>query len=363
MTTWHRRSAALALAAALCGAPLFAADVEKKTTPSFGVLQAPAPEAAKAQALEWLKTAGPMDGDRQQAFDAAWAADAPLLDKVTDTIALGNPDAAKLLAEARDATAAAPQEAPALLRDDKQGPFFRANFALAYAKALSDRKVHEQALEALKAVKPDQTVDPAAYFFVKAVSEHALLQKDAALEDIDHLLSDVADSPERYRTVGILMAFDMQQWKEKGLDDIARRMNAVKDRLEILRGGEKTQKMEKDVVFRLDEIIKELENQRKNGGKSNGGNCPPGGDKDGDKPNDTVQSSRPAPDSMIIGGAGAGKIDMKKLNDVATKWGKLPEKDRAEAMKDLTRDLPPEQRATVEKFFEQLAKRGEGRNR
>jgi hypothetical protein len=359
MATWHRRAAALALTAALCGSPLLAADAEKKAAPSFGVLTPTTPEKAKADAMEWLQSVK-ADAAALQAAEAVWTSDKSVLDKVTATIELGSPDAAKVLAEARDAAAAAPQEAPALLKDEKAGAWLRANLALGYAKALSNRKVHEQALESLKGVKPEQTVDPASYFFFRAVSEHALIQREAALDDIDHLLSDVADAPERYRTVGALMVFDMMQWKDKGLDPIVRKMNSIKDRLEIARGGEKTQKMQKDVVFRLEEIIKELENQKK-GGAGNGGNCPSGGDKpgDGNKPNDTIRSSSPAPDSMILGGSGAGKIDLRKLNDVAGKWGKLPEKERADAMKDLTRDLSPDLRETVEKFFKELANHGD----
>lgn len=363
MTVWMRRTAAL-LAVALCGGSLFAADVEKKTSPpAFGVLQSPAPDAAKAQALEWLKSAGKTDDASLKAFDAVWSTDRPLLDKVTDVFKVGNPDAAKLLAEARNPDAAAPQEAPALLADEKQTSFFRANFALAYAKALSIRHVHEQVLDTLKGVKAEQTVDPATYFFTKAVSEHALIQKDQALESIDHLLADVADTPERYRTVGALMVFDMMNWKDGGqdlasrLDPLTRKMKAIKDRLDLSRGGEKTQKMEKDVVFRLDEVIKELENQQKGQGSgSNGGNCPPGGQK-GDKPSDNVQSSSPQKDSEGGNGKGAGQIDLKKLGETAKVWGKLPEKDRAEAMKDLTRELSPELRDTVERFFKELTAR------
>jgi hypothetical protein len=338
--------------------------VEKKSAPAFGVLAAPTADAAKAQAQDWLKSAGKTDDASRKAFDAVWASDRPLLDKVSDTLALGSPEAAKLLTEVKDADAAAPLEAPALVRDDKQPAYLRSNLALAYAKALSTRKAHDQVLETLKGVKPDQTVDPATYFFVKAVSEHALMQKDAALDDIDHLLSDVADAPERYRTVGALMVFDMLQWKDKGLDAIARKMNAIKDRLDLARGGEKTQKMQKDVVFRLEEIIKELENQQKNGGGGgNGGNCPPGGDKSGDKPNDNTQASKPQDDSLGGNGRGPGQVDMKKVADVASKWGKLPEKERADALRELTRDLPADQRETVEKFFQELSKRGDGRDR
>ena len=66
------------------------------------------------------------------------------------TLGLGDPDAAKLLAEARDPAAPAPKEVPAVLRDAKLPAFFRANLALAYAKALTGKRVYEEALEALK---------------------------------------------------------------------------------------------------------------------------------------------------------------------------------------------------------------------
>ncbi len=368
MTLWMRRTAAMALTAVLCGGSVLAADVDKKTTPAFGVLQATAPDAVKAQVLDWLKSAGKTDDASIKAFNALWAADRPVLDKLADAFALGNADAAKLLADARNPDAAAPMEAPALVSDAKQSPFFRANFALVYAKALSARRVHEQVLDTLKGIKAEQTVDPASYFFTKAVSEHALIEKDKALESIDHLLADVADTPERYRTVGALMVFDMMNWKDGGrdlasrLDPLTRKMKAIKDRLDLERGGDKTQKMEKDVVFRLDEVIKQLENQRKNQGQgsgANGGNCPPGGNGQQQQPNDNTQPSRPQDDSLGGNGKGAGQIDMKKLNDTAAKWGKLPEKDRAAAMKDLTRDLSPELRDTVERFFKELSARAQ----
>ena len=49
-------------------------------------------------------------------------------------------------------------------------------------------------------------------------------------------------------------------------------MKRVEDRLRTLsRGGPKTQKIQKEIVARLDEIIKELENKSKNNGDPNGG--------------------------------------------------------------------------------------------
>jgi len=96
------------------------------------------------------------------------------------------------------------------------------------------------------------------------------LLRDQADDSIVRLLDDVADAPERYKMVAALMHFDMLTWREKDLGWVARKMDVVKDRLELTRGGKKTQKMQKEIAARLEEMIKELENQ-KNGNGANGG--------------------------------------------------------------------------------------------
>ena len=56
-------------------------------------------------------------------------------------------------------------------------------------------------------------------------------------------------------------------WKEKkDLGAIARKMRVIEDRLVVAKGGPQTQKLQKEVIDRLDEIIKELENKKKGGG-------------------------------------------------------------------------------------------------
>src|SRR5262249_60443238 len=116
---------------------------------------------------------------------------------VGETLALGDAAAAKLLAEASDPAAPAPKEVPTLLRDAKLPAYYRSNLALTYAKALSGKRVYEEALDALKAAGPEQVVDPAGYHFHKAVAEHALVMKREASNSIARLLDDVADAPER----------------------------------------------------------------------------------------------------------------------------------------------------------------------
>ncbi len=262
----RRAAVVLALCGALlCGARATADEAKKvpKEVASFGTLRATAPDAARSQAEEWLKGVGKTDDATQKAFAALWASDRTLLDKVTETLCLGSPDAKKLLDEARDPKSPAPTEVPSLMKDKKLPSFFRANLALAYAKALSNRRIYEEALETLDGVKPEQVVDPATLLFHKAVAEHSLMKAKEANNTIVRLLDDVADAPERYKMVAALMVFDMMAWKDKDLGAIARKMDNIERRLDLSRGGPQTQKLQKEVVARLDELIKEKENQGK----------------------------------------------------------------------------------------------------
>jgi hypothetical protein len=59
------------------------------------------------------------------------------------------------------------------------------------------------------------------------------------------------------------MVVDMANWQDKDLGSIARKMDNVERRLDLSRGGPKTQKIQKEIVARLDELIKERENQGK----------------------------------------------------------------------------------------------------
>jgi len=261
---------ALVLAVPLLGAGSAWADAGKKSTkelPSFGTLRALSPEEARSQALDWLKGVGKTDATTMKAVEAIWAQDRPVLDRVVETFALADAEAAKVLAEARDPSRPAPTEVPAVIKDTKQSSFYRHNLGLAYGKALSNRRVYEEALDAFKLVKPEKVVDPSGYLFHRAVAEHGLALKDDANRSILRLLDDAADTPDRYKMVSILMAFDMQSWKETDimtrLGSVARKMDNIERRLELARGGSKTQKIQKDAIARLDEIIKELENQMK----------------------------------------------------------------------------------------------------
>jgi hypothetical protein len=349
-------SLAVALLVAATG-PAPAADAGKKPTrdaSSFGALKSPDAADVRNQAQAWLKSAGKDDAGK---IKAIWDTDRQLLDKVADTLAFGDPAAARLLAEARDPSTPAPVVVPALLKDAKKPAFFRNNLALAYARALSNRKVYEEALESFALLKPEDVVDPSAYFFHKAVCEHALMLKDQADSSIDRLLVDVMDAPERHRMVAALMHYDMLTWQEKDLGWIARKMGNIQRRLDLKRGGKHTQKMQKEVLVRLDEMIKEIENKQKSGGNCpNGGACPSGGQQPGNNPG-TDKSSSPQQDTQGGSANGTGQVDSKKVKEIAEVWGKLPEKERVAALRELTRTMPAKDRAIIEAYFRELQKK------
>jgi len=349
---WQYGVSAL-LGLVLCATVSLAEVPHKSVAASFGALQTMNPETARTQALDWLKATGKTDADTLKNFDAIWAqSDRSVLDRVAETLSLGDTEAAKLLVEARDPASPAPMIVPAVLQDSKKPSFSRANLALAYGKALSNRRAYEEVLDTLKATKAEQVVDPSAYLFHRAVAEHALLLKDDASRSIVRLLDDAVDAPDRYKLVSVLMAFDMGQWQEKDLGEIARKMNNIERRLELARGGPHTQKIQKDVVARLDEMIKKLENECNGSCQCNGGGCPNGGNSGGARP------SSPMKDSRIAKNGGPGRVDPKQLKGLAEQWGKLPEKERAKAMQDLTRDLPPKYKEIVENYFRKLAQSG-----
>jgi len=251
------------------GSTLTATAAEKiKNEFTFGALRTAPVEAAKAKAETWLKSTKNFD---QKAFDAIWAQeDLTVLDKVADTLKLGDAEAARILNASAIADKNAPKACPEFVKDAKKNPdsYLRSNLALAFARNLTSARVYEEALEALDSVSPEAVVEPSTYFFHKAVAEHALIKKDKAQKTIIRLLDDVVDAPDRYKMLATIMFVDMSGWKkdEKDLSNIVKLMDNSERRLDLGRGGQITQDIQKKIVFRLDELIKEKEQQAKSGG-------------------------------------------------------------------------------------------------
>lgn len=357
----------LTILALLAGTGVYGAEESRR--PSFGGLEAATAAAARTQVDAWLKEIGKTDAATQQAVDAIWKLELPVLDRVTRTLSLGDPAVAAMLAQAANPSAPAPTAVPDVLKNMKNG-FAKANLTLAYGRALSNRRVHEEAIDVFKLTTPEQVVDPAAYLFQRAVSEHALLRKEEATKSISRLLDDVVGSPERFRTVSALMLVDMQLWKDKDLGAVARKMENIERRLELARGGPQTQKLQKEVVARLDELIKEMENKDKkkknpgdgdpkDGKDPNDGSCPssgkPGPGQPGSGPPQGNDPSSPATDSGIVTQGGPGNVDQAKLKKLVENWGSLPPREQNRALQELTQGLSARHREAIENYFRILA--------
>ena len=320
---------------------------------SFSQLKTQPADAVKPRLVTWLQSLGKFDPAQ---VEAVWTPGRSSVDAAAATIAIGLPEAAKLLADARTPGAAPPAEVPALLTDAKLDPFVRSNLAAAYAKALAGRRVYEESAAAAKLAMPEQLIDPASFFFYRAVAEHALIQRDAAVTSIARLLDDVSDAPDRYKVVATMMFFDLQQWSkdEKDLTNIGRLMDNSGRRLDLAKGGPQTQEIQKKIVFRLDEKIKELEAKAKQQQQGQPGDqsCPSGGapgqGQGSGPPNAPMQDSTGGNDS------GAGNVDVKKLRSYEQVWGTLPEAERKKVTQDFIRDMPPKFKPMIEDYFRSL---------
>jgi hypothetical protein len=343
---------------------------------SFGALETLSPETAKTKLTAWLKEVGKSDPATQKQLQAIWEAkDRSILDRMGDSLALGDPVAAKLMNEARDTFGPAPIIVPDVFKNEKQPVFYRANLALIYARALTNRRVYEEALDTLALFSTEQVADPAAYLFHRAVCEHALLRKPEATKSIHRLLDEASSlAPERYKTVATLMLLDMHTWKDKDLGDIARKMENIERRLEIARGGPETQRQQREVLNRLDELIKKLENANKSKKKPGEGDPKPGDPKPGDgqgeqcpdggKPGDGSQPgppkginppTAPASDTQLPPGeGGTGVVDQVAFKKLVADWGRMSPRQRERAREELTQGMSARHREAIENYFRNL---------
>lgn len=361
--------AAATLTAGFAAAPTLAADPTDAAAPTYGFssLKAMSPDAAKAKCAAWLKAQNKFD---QTAFDAIWAAkDRSTLDRVADSIALGNPDAAAVVADARNPNSPVPSSIPAVLSDPKLDSFVRTNLAFVFAKSAANKKAYEEALDALslEGVAPEQVVDPASFFFFKAVAAHSLAQyeptkKAVAVAAINRLRTDIADVPDRYRMVAILMYFEMDKWPDNplALSNIERLMANSGRRLDLARPDAETQKIQRKIVFRLDELIKEKENQAGQGGQqANKGECPgggqPGGSQPGSQPGNGNQPGQPLQDTKLVQGASGTNKDINKDLQLATQnWGSLTPDERKKVIDQISREYPAKYKPMIDDYFKSL---------
>jgi hypothetical protein len=135
-------------------------------------------------------------------------------------------------------------------------------------------------------------------------------------------------------------------------------MSNIERRLELARGGPKTQKLQKEVISRLDELIKELENKAKGECSScNGGSCPNGGDSQAQGNGGGQANKTPMGDSRVATNGGSGNAIQRQIRKLGERWGQLPERERAQAereFEDLVGSLSLAHQEAYRTYFRRL---------
>jgi hypothetical protein len=65
---------------------------------------------------------------------------------------------------------------------------------------------------------------------------------------------------------------------------------------------------------------------------------------------------KPMEDSIGGNNTGPGNVNEVKLKQYQENWGKMNDNERARAIQELTRDLPPRYRQVIEDYFKSLNK-------
>ena len=60
-------------------------------------------------------------------------------------------------------------------------------------------------------------------------------------------------------------------------------------------------------------------------------------------------------DSRIGGQGGTGRVDPQKMKNLLDQWGKLPPREQARALQELTRGMSAKHREAIENYFRNIA--------
>ncbi|MDB5390515.1 MAG: hypothetical protein JWM11_6161, partial [Planctomycetaceae bacterium] len=228
------------------------------------VIAVPKGDWAHARIQDWMHMRNLEDPAKLAAVDLLWKSPdgtslpaETLLSRVLNSFAIAHEPTQAFLSQLELQNSSMTVPDPRTLYNTKElGNFYDSNLRVYFARYLTQRQLYEEALETLSGATLAETVDPAGMLFYKATCQKALGLRDEGLATLNQLLRRTEGTPPRYQNVGAMMQSDLELLEAKSLDDIANKMSDVKRRLLLARAGEKTQKVEKEIVDLLDEIIK-----------------------------------------------------------------------------------------------------------
>ncbi len=302
--------------------------------------------AARVELNRWLDARKADDSARRkidELFSAlpAKPGELDLLDALARSFALVDQKAAQLVELCAKPRTGHIVPAQTWLHDGSAPSFMTNNMRLVFGRWLVHAEMFDEAMEQLSGLMPADVVAPATLLFYQALAQHTLLRKEDGLKTLSELDKVGPNAPRRYAVVAKLLEEDLKSLQDESLDHIARRMNDVRRKLGLGRGGKKVREQEDGIIESLDKIIKKLEDQQSSSSSAGG-------------MQDNIRSSSPAPDSMPIGGKGPGDVNKRDIGSQAD-WGSISPAEREKALQEISRDFPPHFRDVIEQYFRRLA--------
>lgn len=154
---------------------------------------------------------------------------------------------------------------------------------------------------------------------------------------------DERNLPIRYQVLTALLRADIQAWNEGDVADIGRDMRRSRDNLGNERLGKETIVVQKQIIDKLNRLIKEAEDQAANANAK------------GDSNDKVEKASTPLDESEIKTNDGTGEVISSKMRKLQANWANLPPRERAMALQEITVGLSPRHRITIENYFRNLS--------
>ena len=265
-----------------------------------------------------------------------------LIDDIVEALAIARPDINRVREALRlQRQGTRPPDFSSLLDNPEEKDFLRNHIRLYYGRWLAQNEFYDESLAQLERLDVAKILDRPSLLFYRALMEHQLLKKEECLKTLSTLLENADSLPRRYDVLSKLMLADIKPLETDSLDEISRMMNDIRRRTDLSRSGKTVLKKEEEVIKKLDKLIEELESQQKSRAVTS-----------------SVAPSSPMQDSWKAGGKGSGEVTSKQQIDGGD-WGDLPPADRAAALAEMAKDMPPHYRAVVEEYFKRLAKENE----
>jgi len=242
---------------------------------------------------------------------------------------------------------------PLALHDDA---FLAANATYFFARALLEQARLEEAealldqtLAAPERFEPFTPLAPHAWF-LRGVCAARNLRFDRAAVWLQALAERFAHPPEMIEIGARQLRLELERREQGTLDEVARVMDYVSDRLHAADATERVRQRQDDIIALLDRLIQEQ--QQREGQR--GGRSARGGKSRGPVPGETPSSPR----SESVAPEGEGRIgDLHAAPPVTPgeMWGKLPPAEREKILQSIRERFPSRYRYLVEQYYRSLA--------